>query len=51
MTDIFCHCIECSKENGKYVEVEAKKVSISNNMWIFDLACGHQIVDTSGAVV
>jgi hypothetical protein len=45
MTDIYCYCIECSRENNESIEVLTKKVVVVNGMVVFHLACGHKVIE------
>ncbi len=45
MTEIYCYCIECSKEKDTSVEVIVKKVVIVNGTCLFHLTCGHKVVE------
>lgn len=45
MTDIYCYCIECSREKDTSVEVLAEKVVIVNGMCVFHLTCGHKVIE------
>jgi hypothetical protein len=43
MTDIYCYCIECSREKNESIEVLTKKVVVVNGMVVFHLACGQTV--------
>ena len=45
MTDIYCYCIECSREKDDSVEVLAKKVVVVNGTVVFHLTCGHTVIE------
>lgn len=45
MTDIYCYCVECSKDKDISVEVLASKAVIVNGMCIFHLKCGHKVIE------
>ena len=42
-TDWFVYCPTCNKEDGK--ETHVKKVTVVNGTVIFNLDCGHRIVN------
>lgn len=43
MTDIFLYCATCNKEDGG--ETLAENVKIVNGMVVFELVCGHKIIE------
>ena len=44
MTEIFVYCSVCNKEDGK--ETHAKKATLVNGTVIFELDCGHKVVES-----
>lgn len=43
MTDIFVYCSICNLEDGK--ETRAKNVKAVNGTVIFELDCGHSVIE------
>jgi hypothetical protein len=43
MTEIFAYCSICNKDNGK--ETLVKRVVVVNGTMVFELECGHDVVE------